>query len=112
MDNSALHSDVRRIVFEEDFRAGCPPCQARKLHSPSPAQRCELHFASRTSTNTNPNIMKEKKLLRVGLSLASASAVLLSVTQLNAGTGTDHGFFWSLFVSGGSANITFPNAGQ
>ncbi len=26
-------------------------------------------------------------------------------------TGTDHGYFYSLYVSGGSANITFPNAG-
>src|SRR5262245_56993186 len=55
--------------------------------------------------------MNTKKLFRTGLLSVSASAFLLSVTQLNAGTGTDHGFFWSLFVSGGSANITFPQAG-
>ena len=54
----------------------------------------------------------KKNLFRTGLLSASALAVLLSVSQANAGTGTDHGFFWSLFVSGGSANITFPNAGQ
>jgi endo-1,4-beta-xylanase len=57
--------------------------------------------------------MKEQKLFRKGLLLGSAFAFLLSATQqVNAGQGTDHGFFWSLFVSGGSANITFPNAGQ
>lgn len=30
----------------------------------------------------------------------------------NNGTGTDHGFFYSLFTSGGSSTMTFPNAGQ
>jgi len=28
-----------------------------------------------------------------------------------AGTGSDHGYFYSLYVSGGSANISFPSAG-
>lgn len=27
------------------------------------------------------------------------------------GTGTDNGYFWSLYQEGGSANITFPNGG-
>ncbi len=29
-----------------------------------------------------------------------------------AGTGTDHGYFYSLYVSGGSASISFPQAGK
>src|SRR5437016_2733280 len=57
--------------------------------------------------------MKEQKLFRKGLLVGSAFAFLLSAAQqTNAGTGNDHGFFWSLFVSGGSASISFPNAGQ
>ena len=28
-----------------------------------------------------------------------------------AGTGSDHGYFWSLYQEGGSASITFPSAG-
>jgi endo-1,4-beta-xylanase len=56
--------------------------------------------------------MKKQKVFRKGLLLGSAFALLFSVTQqVKAGTGTDHGFFWSLFVSGGSANISFPSAG-
>jgi endo-1,4-beta-xylanase len=29
----------------------------------------------------------------------------------SGGTGTDHGYFWSLYYSGGSASISFPSAG-
>ena len=29
----------------------------------------------------------------------------------NASTGNDHGYFWQLYVSGGSASISFPSAG-
>jgi len=42
-------------------------------------------------------------LLLAGLLVASVPA--------NASTGTDHGFFWQNYVSGGSASITFPQAG-
>lgn len=58
--------------------------------------------------------MKENKLFRTGLSLVSASVLLFSVTQqanASGGTGTDHGYFWSLYYSGGSASISFPEAG-
>lgn len=56
--------------------------------------------------------MKQMKLFRMGLALVTASAFSLSVTQqLNASTGTDHGYFWSLYREGGSASITFPQAG-
>jgi len=56
--------------------------------------------------------MKEK-LFRNGLSLAVSSVLLFGMAhQSNAGTGTDHGFFWTLYREGGSGNITFPNANQ
>jgi endo-1,4-beta-xylanase len=42
-------------------------------------------------------------LILAGLIVASVPA--------NAFTGTDHGFFWQNYVSGGSASITFPSAG-
>jgi len=56
--------------------------------------------------------MKEIKLIGKGLLLAS-SALLLGVAQqaMADGQGTDHGFFWSLYHSGGSASISFPGAG-
>jgi endo-1,4-beta-xylanase len=50
--------------------------------------------------------------MKKGLLLVSAFAFLFCATQpLNAGTGTDHGYFWSLYYSGGSASISFPYAG-
>jgi len=42
-------------------------------------------------------------LLLAGLIVASVPAI--------AATGTDHGFFWQNYVSGGSASISFPSAG-
>ena len=42
-------------------------------------------------------------ILLAGLLVASVPVV--------ASTGTDHGFFWQNYVSGGSASISFPNAG-
>lgn len=47
-----------------------------------------------------------KKVLLV----LAIAAMCGSIAQ--AGTGTDHGYFWSLYVSGGSASISFPSAGQ
>ena len=38
--------------------------------------------------------------------------VTASAQVHNNGTGTDHGFFYSLFTSSGSSTMTFPNAGQ
>jgi len=45
--------------------------------------------------------------------LIAGCATLATSPQANAsgGTGTDHGFFWSLYYSGGSASISFPQAG-
>ena len=55
--------------------------------------------------------MKDQKLLRTGLALVCSTALFSVTQQANASTGTDHGFFWSLYVSGGSASISFPSAG-
>jgi len=44
-------------------------------------------------------------------SLASAFALVFSAQQVHASTGTDHGYFWQCYVSGGSASISFPQAG-
>lgn len=56
--------------------------------------------------------MKETHLIGKGLLLAS-SVLLLGATQqaMADGQGTDHGYFWSLYHSGGSASISFPGAG-
>jgi endo-1,4-beta-xylanase len=56
--------------------------------------------------------MKRPNRLLFIATLLSVALVLIASPQSNAaGTGTDHGFFWSLFQSGGSASITFPQAG-
>ena len=44
-------------------------------------------------------------------SLLLAGLIVASVAGLQASTGTDHGFFWQNFVSGGSSSISFPGAG-
>jgi endo-1,4-beta-xylanase len=52
--------------------------------------------------------------MKKGLLLVSAFTLLFSVTQqsiASGGTGSDHGYFWSLYYSGGSASISFPGAG-
>jgi len=46
-----------------------------------------------------------KKLI---LSALMAGCVTMAA---NASTGNDHGFFWQLYVAGGSASISFPQAG-
>src|ERR1700678_4499255 len=56
--------------------------------------------------------MKVIKSFTKGLSFVSAFAMLFCAAQQSfAGTGTDHGYFWSLYSSGGTASITFPDAG-
>jgi endo-1,4-beta-xylanase len=40
----------------------------------------------------------------------AAIALLFSAQRSNASTGTDHGFFWQCYVSGGSGSISFPGA--
>src|SRR5215471_3823417 len=52
--------------------------------------------------------------MKKGLVILSTLALLLCATQrsvASGGTGNDHGFFWTLYYSGGSASITFPSAG-
>lgn len=41
-----------------------------------------------------------------------ATITVSAQTIHNNGTGTDHGFYYSLFTSGGSSTMTFPSAGQ
>lgn len=43
-----------------------------------------------------------------GLLLA---ALVLAAAPAGAATGTDHGYFWQNYVSGGSSTISFPQAG-
>jgi len=40
-----------------------------------------------------------------------AGLIIGSAPLSNASTGTDHGFFWQNYVSGGSSTISFPQAG-
>jgi endo-1,4-beta-xylanase len=48
-----------------------------------------------------------------GLIVACCATITVSAQTIhNNGTGTDHGFFYSLFTSGGSSTMTFPLAGQ
>src|SRR5215467_16069040 len=49
------------------------------------------------------------RVQKIVLSALVAGGVTFAV---NASTGTDHGFFWQNYVSGGSASISFPNANQ
>lgn len=56
-------------------------------------------------------VMKKNTLLRKVLLLVSHLVLLGVAQQANASTGTDHGFFWQCYVSGGSASISFPGAG-
>src|SRR5579862_9435751 len=58
--------------------------------------------------------MKVTNSVKLGLSLGVSLGVLFGVAQqsfASGGTGTDHGYFWSLYYSGGSASISFPSAG-
>ncbi|HUB51931.1 MAG TPA: glycoside hydrolase family 11 protein [Terracidiphilus sp.] len=56
------------------------------------------------------------RVLRVGLSaLVAAGCITLTAnaqTVYNNGTGTNNGYFYTLYTSSGSATMTFPEAGQ
>ncbi|HEY3757185.1 MAG TPA: glycoside hydrolase family 11 protein [Opitutaceae bacterium] len=51
--------------------------------------------------------------MKKGLFASVLSVVALSfgVQPSQASTGTDHGFWWQLYFTGGSASISFPQAG-
>src|SRR5215831_16552949 len=54
------------------------------------------------------------KTSHIILSALVAGCVTMATTpraNASGGTGNDHGFFWTLYYSGGSASITFPSAG-
>jgi len=46
------------------------------------------------------------------LIVAGCATMTANAQVHNNGTGTDHGYFYSLYSSGGSATMTFPGAGQ
>ena len=48
----------------------------------------------------------------VSLAAALATMALTQQAKASGGTGSDHGYFWSLYYNGGSASITFPDAGS
>jgi endo-1,4-beta-xylanase len=50
-------------------------------------------------------------LLFAGCSKEKSDADVLTQRPQLKSTGSDHGYFYSLYVSGGSASISFPNAG-
>lgn len=50
-------------------------------------------------------------ITRIQKLILSALAAGCVITAANAQTGSDHGFFWSLYFNGGSASISFPDAG-
>jgi len=54
------------------------------------------------------------RVQQVVFALVAAVCVTMTAnaqTVHNNGTGTDHGYFYSLYSSGGSATMTFPSAG-
>jgi|ERR1051326_1795007 endo-1,4-beta-xylanase len=51
-------------------------------------------------------------LRRVRLQGLVLAGFIVASVSANASTGTDHGFWWQCYVSGGSANITFPQASK
>ena len=50
-----------------------------------------------------------KRVQKLIVSTCLAAGLTLAA---GASTGTDHGFFWQCYVSGGSGSISFPGAGQ
>jgi len=50
-----------------------------------------------------------KRLQKLIVSTLVAGGLTMAAT---ASTGTDHGFWWQCYVSGGSASISFPSANQ
>jgi endo-1,4-beta-xylanase len=57
--------------------------------------------------NTSFVISALRRVCTPGLVVAS---LLVASVPAQASTGTDHGFFWQNYVSGGSASISFPQA--
>jgi len=51
------------------------------------------------------------RVILAALVAAGSVAVTANAQVHNNGTGTDHGYYYSLYSSGGSATMTFPSAG-
>jgi endo-1,4-beta-xylanase len=73
-----------------------------------PASSGPLLQTTTTTTTKKTKVKMSTRVQKIILSGLMAGCVSMAA---KAGTGTDHGYFWSLFVSGGSASITFPQAG-
>jgi endo-1,4-beta-xylanase len=73
-------------------------------------------FVSRNPRSQQQNLipMNKKTLFRNGLAVASSLLLFAGVApQAKAdGQGSNNGFFWSLWHSGGTANITFGSGGN
>ncbi|HWF91612.1 MAG TPA: glycoside hydrolase family 11 protein [Terriglobales bacterium] len=54
----------------------------------------------------------QKAILYAFVVAVCVTITVSAQTIHNNGTGTDHGFFYSLFTSGGSSTMTFPSASQ
>lgn len=60
----------------------------------------------------SPVVSQVQQVILCALVLAGCATITASAqTVYNNGTGTDHGYFYSLYSSGGSATMTFPSAG-
>src|SRR5690348_1037152 len=57
-------------------------------------------------------VSSQARVILCTLTLTLCATITASAQVHNNGTGTDHGFFYSLFTSGGSSTMTFPSAGQ
>lgn len=64
-----------------------------------------MHFMKLESTRVFRGIL-------AALVMAGCATMAANAQVYNNGTGTDHGYFYSLYSSGGSATMTFPEAGQ
>jgi endo-1,4-beta-xylanase len=54
----------------------------------------------------------QRAILSVVIAVGCIAVAANAQTVYNNGTGTDHGYFYSLYSSGGSATMTFPSASQ
>ncbi len=64
-----------------------------------------MHFMKLESTRVFRGIL-------AALVMAGCATMAANAQVYNNGTGTDHGYYYSLYSSGGSATMTFPEAGQ
>jgi endo-1,4-beta-xylanase len=61
--------------------------------------------------NTMHTVKQVQQVIVAALVVLGCAAITANAQVHNNGTGTDHGYFYSLYSSGGSATMTFPSAG-